>query len=69
VPYALARWVSGPRSAVDKFSQVQRTAMADDVDGDPVFLASSVFMMKRTAEQNEGLVFRDIKDIRPELAA
>ncbi len=68
VPYALARWVSGPRPAVDKFSQVQRTAMADDVDGDPVFLASSVFMMKRTAEQNEGLVFRDIKDIRPEAA-
>jgi len=68
VPYALARWVSGPRPAVDKFSQIQRTAMADDVDGDPVFLASSVFMMKRTAEQNEGLVFRDIKDIRPEAA-
>ncbi len=66
VPYALARWVSGPRPAVDTFSQIQRTAMADDVDGDPVFLASSVFMMKRTAEQNEGLVFRDIKDIRPE---
>ena len=68
VPYSLARWVSGPRPAVDKFSQLQRTAMADDVDGDPVFLASSVFMMKRAAEQNEGLVFRDIKDIRPEVA-
>jgi peptide chain release factor 3 len=68
VPYALARWVSGPRLAVDKFSQLQRTAMADDVDGDPVFLASSPFMMKRTSEQNEGLVFRDIKDVRPEAA-
>ncbi len=64
VPYALARWISGEKSAIDKFSQVQRTAMADDVDGDPVFLASSTFSLRRVSEQNEGLVFRDIKDVR-----
>ena len=46
----------------DKFVAEQRSAMADDVDGDPVFLASSNFMMRRTTEQNPGLVFRDIKD-------
>jgi peptide chain release factor 3 len=38
--------------------------MADDVDGDPVFLATSAFMMRRTAEQNTSLTFRDIKDHR-----
>jgi peptide chain release factor 3 len=38
--------------------------MADDVDADPVYLATSAFMMRRTAEQNPGLVFRDIKDNR-----
>jgi peptide chain release factor 3 len=38
--------------------------MADDVDGDPVFLATSAFMMRRTTEQNAALVFRDIKDHR-----
>jgi peptide chain release factor 3 len=64
VPYALARWVSGERLAVEKFAQVNRTSMADDVDGDPVYLASSVFSMRRAAEQNEALTFRDIKDIR-----
>jgi peptide chain release factor 3 len=64
VPYALARWVSGERLAVEKFAQVNRTSMADDVDGDPVYLASSVFAMRRAAEQNETLTFRDIKDIR-----
>jgi peptide chain release factor 3 len=69
VPYQLARWVSGPRLAVEKFAQVQRTAMADDVDGDPVYLASSVFTMRRTAEANEELTFRDIKDVRAEVAA
>ena len=68
VPYALARWVSGDRATVDRFSQVQRTAMADDVDGDPVFLASSVFSMKRVADANETLTFRDIKDVRAEAA-
>jgi peptide chain release factor 3 len=61
-PYNLARWISGEKLALAKFVADQRTAMADDVDGDPVFLATSVFMMKRTAEMNAGIAFRDIKD-------
>jgi peptide chain release factor 3 len=68
VPYNLARWVSGDRAAIAKFAQDQRSAMADDVDGDPVFLASSAFMMRRTAEMNPDLTFRDIKDFRAEKA-
>ena len=67
-PYQLARWVSGERLLIEKFSQDNRSAMADDVDGDPVFLASSAFMMKRATEGNTALSFRDIKDIRPEAA-
>jgi peptide chain release factor 3 len=67
-PYSLARWVTGDRVALANFIAVQRTAMADDVDGDPVFLASSAFMMKRATEGNATLSFRDIKDIRPEAA-
>ncbi len=63
-PYNLARWISGDRVVVESFSQAQRTQMADDVDGDPVFLATSAFTLRRTVEQNAGLVFRDIKDHR-----
>ena len=63
-PYNLARWITGERVTLDKFVADQRTAMADDVDGDPVFLATSAFMMKRTSEQNPGVTFRDIKDHR-----
>jgi len=63
-PYNLARWVSGDKLLVAKFAQDQRTSMADDVDGDPVFLATSAFMMRRTTEQNASLTFRDIKDHR-----
>ena len=63
-PYALARWVSGERAVLDRFIEDNRSSMADDVDGDPVYLASSAFMMRRTAELAPALVFRDIKDIK-----
>ena len=65
-PYSLARWASGERAMLDRFIAENRSAMADDVDGDPVFLASSAFMMRRAAETNAGLQFRDIKDVRVE---
>jgi peptide chain release factor 3 len=70
VPFALARWVSSSdRAALDRFVAENRSAMADDVDGDPVFLATSAFMMRRTSELAPALVFRDIKDIRPDKLA
>ena len=69
VPYALARWVTGEKAALARFAAEQRTSMADDVDGDPVYLASSPFMMRRTAELNPGLQFREIKDVRAERVA
>jgi peptide chain release factor 3 len=65
----LARWVSGPRPAVEAFVAGNRGAMADDVDGDPVHLATSAFMMRRTAELHPSLTFRDIKDIKAAQAA
>jgi peptide chain release factor 3 len=68
-PYSLARWISGEKLLLAKFCQDQRTGMADDVDGDPVFLATSAFMMKRAAEQNAGITFRDVKDHRAERVA
>ncbi len=46
-----------------------RSAICDDVDGDPVFLASSAFMMRRAEELAPGLTFRDIKDVRVEKIA
>ncbi len=61
-PYNLARWISGDRAALARFAQDQRTQMADDVDGDPVFLATSAFTLRRTLEQNAALSFKDIKD-------
>jgi len=63
-PYALARWISSPdKAALARFVAANRGAMADDVDGDPVFLATSVFMMRRAAEQAPEIAFRDVKDV------
>jgi peptide chain release factor 3 len=69
-PYALARWISSDdRAALQKFIAENRGAMADDVDGDPVFLATSAFMMRRAAELAPALQFRDVKDVRAERVA
>jgi peptide chain release factor 3 len=68
-PFQLARWVFGERAALATFVGANRSAIAEDVDGDPVFLATSAFMMRRTAELNPALTFRDIKDFRPAAAA
>ena len=69
-PFQLARWVTAPdRAALAKFAGENRSAMADDVDGDPVFLATSGFMMRRAEELAPGLTFRDIKDVRAEKVA
>jgi peptide chain release factor 3 len=69
-PYNLARWISSDnKAALAKFIAANRSAMADDVDGDPVFLASSAFMMRRSEELAPDVVFRDIKDIRADKLA
>jgi len=64
-PYALARWIGADdKAALARFVAANRGSMADDVDGDPVFLASSAFMMRRAEEHAPELRFRDIKDVR-----
>ena len=68
--YNLARWISSPdREALTKFIDENRSAICDDVDGDPVFLATSAFMMRRAEELAPKLTFRDIKDVRVEQVA
>ena len=62
-PFSLARWVTGDRGKIESFILANRNAIADDLVGDPVFLATSSFMMKRTEEQNPDIHFHDIKQI------
>ena len=68
--YNLARWIfSDDRGAMNTFLEQNRSAICDDVDGDPVFMASSAFMMNRARELAPGLTFRDIKDVRVDKVA
>jgi peptide chain release factor 3 len=68
--FSLARWISSAdKVALEKFIAANRSGMADDVDGDPVFLASSAFMMRRAEELAPAITFRDIKDIRADKLA
>ncbi len=69
-PYSLARWITAAdRVALDRFLSDNRGSIADDVDDDPVYLATSAFMMRRTEEMAQGLTFRDVKDHRAEKLA
>jgi peptide chain release factor 3 len=38
-------------------------SIADDVDGDPVFLARNNFNLDYTGKQNSGITFTDVKDV------
>lgn len=63
VSFSQARWIQGERTAIERFIASNRSAIADDIDGDPVFLSTSDFMMQRTIEANKELSFHDIKQI------
>jgi peptide chain release factor 3 len=62
--FQLARWMTAKdRKTVDAFAAAHRAAIAQDVDGDFVFLARSAFDLDYTGRQNPDLTFRDVKDI------
>jgi peptide chain release factor 3 len=60
--YALARWVScDDRAALDRFLAAQRLAIATDLDGDPVFLATSTVNLRLMGEWNPAIRFEQTK--------
>ncbi len=62
-PYNLARWMSGHPDLLQRFAAANRSALADDVDGDPVYLATSAFMMRRMEESASDLKFVSVKEM------
>jgi peptide chain release factor 3 len=61
--FAIARWVSSDdKLALQKFIALKPSSMADDLDGDPVFMASSQFTLKYDAERSPDISFSDVKD-------
>jgi peptide chain release factor 3 len=63
--FQLARWISAAdRKKLDAFIAANGSGVADDVDGDPVFLAKNEFYLGYTRERAEGIVFSSIKDVK-----
>ena len=68
--FQLARWISADdRKAYDTFIEANRAGIADDLDGDPVYLARSQFYLDYTRERAPGIVFTDVKDVKAAKAA
>jgi len=62
--FQLARWISGERKDMDAFIGANGSGLAEDLDGDLVFLARNQFYLDYTRERAEGIRFDDIKDVR-----
>lgn len=61
--FELCRWVNASNSGdLDKFTAAHPSSMAADLDGDPVFMASSSWDLRYEQERSPGIVFSDIKD-------
>src|SRR4051812_18440529 len=63
--FQLARWISSDdRKKLEAFIAANGSGVADDVDGDPVYLAKNEFYLGYTKERAEGIVFSSIKDVK-----
>jgi peptide chain release factor 3 len=63
--FSLARWISAEdRKKLDAFISANGSGVADDVDGDPVFLAKNEFYLGYTRERADGITFSSIKDVK-----
>ena len=63
--FQLARWVSSEdRKKLDTFLAANTSSIADDVDGDPVYLARNEFYLGYARERAEGIEFTNVKDVK-----
>jgi peptide chain release factor 3 len=68
--FELARWISSDDPKVlETFVKAYPLSIADDLDGDVVFLAANQFRLNYTSERAPGIVFTDIKDTNAQRAA
>ncbi len=63
--FSLARWIaSDDGKKLDDFVQANYSSVAEDLDGDRVFMARNQFILDYTGERAPGIVFTDIKDVK-----
>jgi peptide chain release factor 3 len=63
--FQMARWISSADAKkLAAFIAANGSGVAEDVDGDPVYLARNQFYLDHTRERAEGIEFAGIKDVR-----
>ena len=63
--FQLARWLTCPdRKTLDEFVSANYSSVAEDLDGDKVFMARNQFILDYTRERAPDVVFTDIKDVK-----
>ena len=63
--FSLARWISADdERKLDEFTRGKSSSVAEDLDGDPVYLARNQFDLDYTAERAPGIAFNDVKDTK-----
>jgi peptide chain release factor 3 len=68
--FALARWIAAADSkTLDQFAEANRSGIAEDLDGDLVYLARSQFYLDYTRERAPGVTFTDVKDVKATASA
>jgi peptide chain release factor 3 len=61
-PYAEARWISGDKADLEDFSDKHKTAMARDIDDQPVYLAKTAWDINYAAERYPQVRFDRAKE-------
>lgn len=61
-PYDTARWLGGPDSDIAAFIDRHKTAIAEDIDGSPVFLAKSAWEVSYSQEKFPEVTFSATKE-------
>ncbi|MGC1779997.1 MAG: peptide chain release factor 3 [Xanthobacteraceae bacterium] len=62
--FQFARWIKADdRKRLDRFVAGYPASIAEDSDGDLVFLARTAFDLEYTGERNDDIAFSDVKDI------
>jgi peptide chain release factor 3 len=61
-PFDTARWLKGPEAALAQFVEFNKSNLAKDRDGVPVFLARSSWDVSYQQERNPELVFSATKE-------
>jgi peptide chain release factor 3 len=61
-PYSEARWITGAKTDVEDFTDKHRTSMAEDIDGQPVYLAKSAWDINYAVERYPKVGFHRAKE-------